>query len=145
MGQLGDGGGLGLDGIIYFTCNNPNLGVTIGKVDPVTGAVKYLKADAKNGLAATTHGLARDRAGNLWFDINPGRRALGKLDTATEKITLYQTPESMAPGGGAVTIDEDGKGMVWASTPSAAGPRGPDARACDERSAGMRERNRRAY
>jgi len=120
MGQLPHDGALGFDGTIYFTCNNPNLGVTIGKVDPVTGAVKYLKADAKNGLAATSHGLARDRAGNLWFDVNPGRRALGKLDTATEKITIYQTPESMAPVGGAVTIDVDGKGMIWASTPSGA-------------------------
>src|SRR5947208_268510 len=103
MGQLPHDGALGLDGTIYFTCNNPNRGVTIGKVDPVTGAVKYLKADGAKGLAATTHGLARDRAGNLWFDINPGRRALGKLDTATEKITIYQTPESMAPVGGAGT------------------------------------------
>jgi streptogramin lyase len=120
MGQLPHDGALGLDGTIYFTSNNPNRGVTIGKVDPVTGAVKYLKADAANGLAATAHGLARDRAGNLWFDVNPGRRALGKLDTATEKITIYQTPEGMAPVGGAVTIDVDGKGMVWASTPSGA-------------------------
>jgi len=120
MGQLPHDGALGLDGTIYYTSNNPNRGVTIGKVDPVTGAVKYLKADAANGLAATAHGLARDRAGNLWFDINPGRRALGKLDAATEKITIYQTPDSMAPVGGAVTIDVDGKGMVWASTPSGA-------------------------
>src|SRR5258708_25931116 len=120
MGQLPRDGALGLDGTIYFTCNNPNLGVTSGKVDPVTGAVKSLKADAAKGLAATSHGLARDRAGNLWFDINPGRRALGKLDTRTEKITIYQTPESMAPVGGAVTIDVDGKGMIWASTPSGA-------------------------
>src|SRR5437762_1238001 len=88
MGQLPHDGALGLDGTIYFTSNNPNRSVTIGKVDPVTGAVKYLKADGAKGLAATTHGLARDRAGNLWFDINPGRRALGKLDTATEKITI---------------------------------------------------------
>ena len=120
MGQLPHDGALGLDGTIYFTSNNPNRSVTIGKVDRVTGAVKYLKADGAKGLAATTHGLARDRAGNLWFDINPGRRALGKLDTASEKITIYQTPESMAPVGGAVTIDVDGKGMIWASTPSGA-------------------------
>jgi len=120
LGQLPHDGALGLDGTIYFTSNNPNRGVTIGKVDPVTGAVKYLKAEGANGLAATTHGLARDRAGNLWFDVNPGRRALGKLDTATEKITIYQTPPEMAPVGGAVTIDVDGKGMVWASTPSGA-------------------------
>ena len=120
LGQLPHDGALGLDGTIYFTSNNPNRGVTIGKVNPATGAVKYLKAEASNGLAATAHGLARDRAGNLWFDINPGRRALGKLDTATEKITIYQTPADMAPVGGAVTIDVDGKGMVWASTPRGA-------------------------
>jgi streptogramin lyase len=120
LGQLPHDGALGLDGTIYFTSNNPNQRVTIGKVDPVTGVVKYIKVDGAKGLAATTHGLARDRAGNLWFDINPGRRALGKLDTAADKITVYQTPESMAPVGGAVTIDVDGKGMVWASTPSGA-------------------------
>jgi len=120
LGQLPHDGALGLDGTIYFTSNNPNRGVTIGKVDPVTGVVKYLKADATNGLAATAHGLVRDRAGNLWFDVNPGRRALGKLDVATEKFSIYQTPEGMAPLGGAVTIDIDGKGMVWASTPRGA-------------------------
>jgi len=120
LGQLPHDGALGLDGTIYFTSNNPNRSVTIGKIDPVTGVIKYLKADATNGLAATAHGLVRDRAGNLWFDVNPGRRALGKLDTATEKITVYQTPSEMAPLGGAVTVDVDGKGMVWASTPAGA-------------------------
>src|SRR5256886_7762984 len=143
MGQLPHDGALGLDGTIYFTSNNPNRGVTIGKVDPLTGAVKYLKADAKNGLAATTHGLARDRAGNLWFDINPGRRALGKLDTATEKITIYQTPESMAPVGGAVTIDVDGKGMIWASTPSGAVRFDPVAETFTEFKSGIPEKNSR--
>src|SRR5438552_7137860 len=39
MGQLPHDGALGLDGTIYFTSNNPNRGVTIGKVDPRTGAV----------------------------------------------------------------------------------------------------------
>ncbi len=120
LGQLPHDGALALDGTIYFTVNNPNRSVTIGKVDPKTGAVKFLKADAANGLAATAHGLARDGAGNFWFDINPGRRALGKLDVATEKISIYQTPENMSAVGGAVTIDVDGKGMVWASTPSGA-------------------------
>ena len=120
LGQLPHDGALGLDGTIYFTSNNPNRLVTIGKVDPVTGAVKFIKADAANGLAATAHGLVRDRAGNLWFDVNPGRRALGKLDTSSEKISIYQTPEGMSPLGGAVTVDVDGKGMVWASTPSGA-------------------------
>jgi streptogramin lyase len=120
LGQLPHDGALGLDGTIYFTSNNPNRGVTIGKVESRDRRGEVPQGRGGNGLAATAHGLARDRAGNLWFDINPGRRALGKLDTATEKITIYQTPADMAPVGGAVTIDVDGKGMVWASTPRGA-------------------------
>jgi streptogramin lyase len=143
LGQLPHDGALGLDGTIYFTSNNPNRGVTIGKVDPVTGAVKYLKAEASNGLAATAHGLVRDRAGNLWFDINPGRRALGKLDVATEKITIYQTPESMSPVGGAVTVDVDGKGMVWASTPAGAVRFDPATEKFTEFKSAIPERNPR--
>jgi virginiamycin B lyase len=143
LGQLPHDGAMGLDGIIYFTSNNPNRGVTIGKVDPVTGAVKYLKADAQNGLAATAHGLARDRAGNLWFDVNPGRRALGKLDVATDKITIYQTPESMSPVGGAVTVDVDGKGMVWASTPAGAVRFDPATEKFTEFKSAIPERNPR--
>jgi len=100
--------------------NNPNRLATIGKVDRKTGEVKYLKADAANGQAATAHGLVRDPEGNFWFDVNPGRRALGKLDTTTEKITIYQTPQGMSPLGGAVTMDVDGKGQIWASTPNGA-------------------------
>jgi streptogramin lyase len=49
--------------------------------------------------------------------VNPGRRALGKLDAKTEKISVYQTPSNMSPLGGAVTLDVDGKGKVWASAP----------------------------
>ncbi|MDB5902370.1 MAG: virginiamycin hydrolase Vgb [Betaproteobacteria bacterium] len=120
LGQMPHDGGLGLDGTIYFTLNNPNRSGTIGKVDPKTGAVKYIKADAANGRAAGAHGLTRDAAGNFWFDVNPGRRALGKLDVATDSITIYQTPETMSPLGGAVTMDVDGKGKIWASTPSGA-------------------------
>lgn len=118
IGEMPHDGGLGLDGSIYFTVNNPNRVATIGKVDPKTGDVKFIKADANGGRAATAHGLVRDAKGNFWFDVNPGRRALGKLDVATDTITIYQTPESMSPLGGAVTMDVDGKGFIWASTPN---------------------------
>ena len=117
LGQLPHDGGLGLDGTIYFTVNNPNRLATIGKVDPKTGAVKFIKADAANGIAANAHGLVRDNDGNFWFDVNPGRRALGKLDVKTDVISIYQTPSAMSPLGGAVTMDVDGKGKIWASTP----------------------------
>jgi len=120
IGQVPHDGGLGLDGNIYFTANNPNKGVTIGKVDSKTGEVKYIKTPNAAGNAATAHGLVRDNDGNFWFDINTGRRGLGKLDVATEKITVYQTPPDMSPLGGAVTMDVDGKGKIWASTPNGA-------------------------
>ena len=117
IGQLPHDGGMGLDGNLYYTVNNPNKYVTIGKVDTKTGEVKYLKVNNTVGNAATAHGLVRDGDGNFWFDINPGRRSLGKLDVKTEKITVYQTPQNMSPLGGAVTMDVDGKGKVWASAP----------------------------
>ena len=117
IGQLPHDGGMGLDGNLYYTVNAPNRGVTIGKVDSKTGEVKYLKVTASNGNAATAHGIVRDGDGNFWFDVNPGRRSLGKLDVKSEKITVYQTPQNMSPLGGAVTMDVDGKGKVWASAP----------------------------
>jgi streptogramin lyase len=117
IGQLPHDGGMGLDGNLYYTVNNPNKYVSIGKVDTKTGEVKYLKVNNTAGNAATAHGLTRDANGDFWFDINPGRRSLGKLDVKSEKITVYQTPQSMSPLGGAVTMDVDGKGKIWASAP----------------------------
>jgi streptogramin lyase len=113
-------GGMDFDGNLWFTTNAPNRHSTVGRVDAKTGEVKFLKVVRKDGLAATAHGLARDQDGNFWFDVNPGRRSLGKLDPKTERITVYQTPQNMSPLGGAVTVDVDGKGKVWASAPDGA-------------------------
>ena len=120
LGQLPHDGNIDAEGNLYFTLNNPNKLATIGKVDAKTGEVKFLKVSRADGLAANAHGITRDADGNFWFDVNPGRRSLGKLDPKTEKITVYQTPTSMSPLGGAVTLDIDGKGMVWASAPDGA-------------------------
>jgi streptogramin lyase len=117
LGLITHDGGMDFDGNIWFTSNAPNKHVTVGRVDAKTGAVKYLKVNRADGRAANAHGLTRDKQGNLWFDVDPGRRSLGKLDPKTEKITVYQTPQNMSPLGGAVTLDVDGKGKVWASAP----------------------------
>jgi hypothetical protein len=108
------------DGNVWFTSNSANSIVTVGKVDAKTGEVTYKKVPRANGsgLASPTHGIARDGQGNLWFDVNPGRRSLGKLEVPTGRITVYPTPDGMQPLGGAVTVDVDGKGMVWASAPA---------------------------
>jgi virginiamycin B lyase len=118
IGQLPHDGGMDFDGNLYYTVNAPNRVVTIGKVDAKTGEVKYLKVDKRDGSgAATAHGITRDANGDFWFDVNPGRRSLGKLETKTEKISVYETPPPMSPLGGAVTMDVDGKGKIWASAP----------------------------
>lgn len=120
LGELPHDGGMGLDGNLYYTVNNPNRLATIGRVDGRTGEVTFLKVEGRNGEAANAHGLTRDAEGNLWFDVNPGRRSLGKLDPKSQKITVYATPAEMTPLGGAVTLDVDGKGKIWASAPEGA-------------------------
>jgi streptogramin lyase len=112
-------GAMDFDGNVWFTSNATNSLVTVGKVNTTTGEVTYRKVPraANPNLASPTHGIARDAQGNLWFDVNPGRRSLGKVVPATGQVTVYPTPENMTPLGGAVTLDVDGKGMVWASAP----------------------------
>ena len=117
LGLITHDGGMDFDGNIWFTSNAPNKNVTLGRVDAKTGEVKHFKVNRNDGRAANAHGLTRDGDGNLWFDVDPGRRGLGKIDPKTEKITVYQSPTNMSPLGGAVTLDVDGKGMVWASAP----------------------------
>ncbi|HZE47728.1 MAG TPA: carboxypeptidase regulatory-like domain-containing protein [Xanthobacteraceae bacterium] len=108
---------LDLDGNIWFTCNVPNRYVTMARIDTKTGVVKPVKVNGQNGLAAPTHGLTRDPNGILWFNINPGKGGLGRLDPKTEKVQVYIPPQGMAPTGGATTVDFDGKGFIWSSSP----------------------------
>src|ERR1700704_3834072 len=126
LGLITHDGGMDFDGNLWFTSNNPNRQVTVGKVDGKSGAVKLLKVNRNDGLAANAHGLVRDQQGIFWFDVNPGRRSLGRLDPKAEKIDVYMTPPSMSPLGGAVTLDVDGKGKVWASAPDGAVPFDPE-------------------
>jgi streptogramin lyase len=120
IGSLPHDAASDLDGNLWFTSNVPNRHVTIGRIDSKTGAVKFLKVNGANGLAAGAHGMARDPSGKIWFDVNPGRRSLGRVDPKTEKIDVYTPPASMSPTGGAVTVDVDPKGNVWVSAPDGA-------------------------
>ena len=108
---------LDLNGNIWFTCNVPNHYVTIAKIDSKTGVVTPFKVDAANGFAAGAHGLTRDPNGILWFNVNPGKGGLGRLDPKTEKIQVFIPPQGMSPTGGATTVDFDGKGFIWSSSP----------------------------
>jgi streptogramin lyase/mono/diheme cytochrome c family protein len=112
-------GAMDFDGNVWFTSNSTNPLVTAGKVDTKTGEVTYRKLNRNDGSgrAAGAHGIARDGDGNLWIDVNPGRRSLAKVDPKGTGMQVFPTQDPMAPLGGAVTIDVDGKGMIWASAP----------------------------
>jgi len=104
-------------GNVWFTCNIPNKRTSLGRVNTKTGEVKLIAIPAKNGLAAQSHGMTRTPDGILWFNINPGRGSLGRLDPKTERIDIFTPPENMSPTGGATTVDYDGKGKIWVSAP----------------------------
>ncbi len=105
---------------VYFTCNVPNNVLTLGKFDLKTGAFTPIKVNAANGHAAPAHGMTRDPNGTIWFNVNPGKGGLARIDTKTDKIEVYIPPEGMAPTGGATTVDYDGRGMIWVSSPTGA-------------------------
>jgi streptogramin lyase len=111
---------LDFNGNIWFTCNVPNRHLTVAKIDAKTGVVTPFKVNAANGLAAGAHGLTRDPDGILWFNVNPGKGGLGRLDPKTEKIEVFIPPQGMSPTGGATTVDYDGKGFIWSSSPAGA-------------------------
>jgi streptogramin lyase len=116
-----------LDGNLWFTSNVPNRFTTVGRIDSKTGVGKMFKVNGAGGLAANTHGITRDPNGIIWFDVNPGRRGLARLDPKPEKIEVFVPPTGMSPTGGAVTVDYDGKGKIWASAPDGALRFDPDS------------------
>src|SRR6266851_4641178 len=106
-----------LDGNLWFTSNVPNRRMTIGRIDASSGEVKLIKLDNRgNGLAANTHGMTRDPAGTIWFNVNTGRGGLGKVDPKSGKIDVYIPPTGMSATGGATTVDWDGRGKIWVSS-----------------------------
>ena len=106
-----------LDGNLWFTVNTPNHHATVARIDAKTGAVTPYKVEGQNGVAAFAHGMTRDQSGILWFNCNTGKGGLCRLDPKTAKITVYIPPEGMSPTGGATTVDYDGQGNIWASSP----------------------------
>jgi streptogramin lyase len=103
------------EGNVWFTCNIANKRTSLGKVDTRTGAVKLFKVEAKNGLAAPSHGMTRTPDGMIWFNINPGRGGLARVNPKTEKIDVFIPPENLSQTGGATTVDYDGNGKIWVS------------------------------
>jgi streptogramin lyase len=108
------------DGNVWFTSNVPTRHLTIGKIDTKTGKVTPFVVPGTSGLAGVTHGMTRDPQGILWFNVNAGRGGIGRVDPKTEKIDVFIPPPGMSPTGGATTVDYDGKGRIWSSSPDGA-------------------------
>ena len=112
-----------LDGNLWFTHSLPSRTITVGRIDAKTGEVKIFKMGEPGGFATNTHGIVRDKAGFLWFNSRPaaarGNRAgLVRIDTKAQELTKYVPPEPMSATAG--SLDVDGQGQVWVTTPDGA-------------------------
>src|SRR6266436_26948 len=112
------------NGNLWFTYAQPSFVRSLGRVDAKTGEVTNIKVPGMNGMASFTHGLAIDHHGFLWFtaagagSVDGGVGSLGKIDPNTQKFEIYAPPRGMS--GVTLSVDEDAKGNIWASTAAGA-------------------------
>jgi streptogramin lyase len=112
------------NGNIWFTYAQPSYVRSLGMVDTKTGKVIDLKVPGIQGRAAFTHGITIDRKGILWFtaagaaSLDGGVGSLARLDPNTRKVDVFTPPTGMS--GVTLSVDEDGKGNIWASTATGA-------------------------
>ncbi len=110
------------DGNLWFTYSFPSREITVARIDVKNGTVKNFKLNDAKGFAMQTHGITRDEKGILWFNTRSatvrGHGGLARLDPRSEKITVYLPPPPMS--GTAGTLDVDGKGYIWVTSPDGA-------------------------
>ena len=115
---------LDLDGNMWFTQALPTRDITIGRIDAKTGETKFIKMSEPGGWASASHGIIRDPQGYLWFNSRPSatkgglRPGLVKLDPKTETMTKYVPPDNISYTAG--SLDYDGKGQIWVTSPDGA-------------------------
>ena len=108
------------NGNLWFTYAQPSFNRSVGMIDATTGKLTTIKVPGFNGMAAFTHGLAIDHAGMLWFTaagagvVDGGVGSLARIDPNTLKFEVYPPPQGMS--GVTLSVDEDAKGSIWAST-----------------------------
>jgi streptogramin lyase/cytochrome c5 len=113
-----------MNGNIWFAYHSESTRRTIGRIDTKTGDVKNFPLPGDPGLVAMSHGFTMDHTGTLWFNANPREATdlsaggvMASVDSETEKIRVFPPPKGESGPGGAITMDVDPKGYVWASTP----------------------------
>jgi streptogramin lyase len=98
-------------GNAWLTDSEANDYRTVVKLDPRTGQVKGFKVTAPNGRAQTSHGIARDHNGIIWFDTGG---MLARLDPRTETFEFYR-PTLSSPTTTSGQVDVAPNGRVWMS------------------------------
>ena len=112
------------NGNLWLTYAQPSAVRSVAMVDAKTGKVTDIKVPGFHGMAAFTHGLAIDHNGILWFTtagagaVDGGVGSLSSIDPNTMKFEVYPLPKGMS--GVTLSVDEDGKGFIWASTAAGA-------------------------
>jgi len=114
---------LDLDGNIWWTQAHPTHTETIARTDAKTGETKVITMKEPNGYASNSHGIIRDDKGFLWFNSRPSanrglRQGLVKVDPKTQSLTKYIPPEPMSFTAG--SLDFDGQGQIWVTSPDGA-------------------------
>ena len=114
---------LDLDGNIWWTQAHPTRTETVVRTDAKTGESKVFTMKEPNGYASNSHGIIRDAQGYLWFNSRPSaarglRQGLVKIDPKTQSLSKYVPPETMSYTAG--SLDFDGKGQIWVTSPDGA-------------------------
>ena len=78
----------------------------IGRIDPMTGAMKEYPLPAKS----KPHTVTIDKAGGIWYTGN-GNATIGKIDPASGKVTVYKMPDPAAKDPHSAKFDS--KGILW--------------------------------
>jgi streptogramin lyase len=102
-----------LQGNLWFTNPVPSHQATFGRIDGKTGEVKLFKLPGHAGFLATTHGLTRDRAGNLWTGPSKDHGVLVKIDPRTQEMQTFTPP---AATGMSISLDSGPDGKIWMSS-----------------------------
>ncbi len=111
---------LDLEGNIWWTQAHPTHTETVARTDAKTGETKVFTMKEPNGYASNSHGIIRDTEGYLWFNSRPSanrgaRQGLVKIDPKTQTLTKYVPPDGMSFTAG--SLDFDGKGQIWVTSP----------------------------
>jgi virginiamycin B lyase len=106
---------VGPDGNVYLS-DETTLDASIFKLDPRTAKVTPYKFPAKNGGAASTHGISVDPDGLIWTN-NQSDDNLLMFDPKTEQFIEYVRPPDMPGARNTVATDRQvHKGTIWSAT-----------------------------